>query len=143
MLYHRILAAYDGSEISDKALTQAVRLTEKTPGSRLTVAHVLYRPTYALEGFGWVTPEGFQEKMKAYEDSIIQKAQEKIKDLPYADIAVLTGVPAPAILEYAADQHCDLIVMGSRGLGPFKEWMLGSVSHHVVQQSRVPVLIVK
>lgn len=143
MIYHRILAAYDGSAIADKALRQAVQLAEKTPGSKLTVAHVLYRPQFALEGFGLVVPEGLEEKIQAYEDSIIQKAQEQIKELPYTDIAVLTGNPAAAILEYAAEQHCDLIVMGSRGLGAIKEMMLGSVSHHVVQQAKVPVLIVK
>ncbi|WP_276352112.1 universal stress protein [Cohnella caldifontis] len=142
MLYHHVLAAYDGSEVSLKALRQAVRLAD-APGCKLTVAHVLYRPTYAVEGLGFVMPESVQEKVKEYEDGLIRKAQEEIANLPYSEISVLTGPPATAILEHAADQNCDLIVMGSRGLGPFKEMMLGSVSHHVVQQAKCPVLIVK
>jgi nucleotide-binding universal stress UspA family protein len=33
--------------------------------------------------------------------------------------------------------------MGSRGLGAIREFFLGSVSHNVVQNSKVPVLVVK
>ena len=143
MIYHHILVAYDGSETSDKALKQAVKLARNKPGSKLTAAHVLHRPLSAFEGFGWVIPEGYQEKMQEYEEALVGKAEGMIKDLPYAGITMLTGNPAQAILEHAREYNCDLIVMGSRGLGPFKEWMLGSVSHHVVQQSHIPVLIVK
>jgi len=141
-MYHHILAAYDGSEASLKALRQAVKLAD-FPGCKLTVAYVMYRPTYALEGLGFVVPEGVQEKVKEYEEQLIQKAQAEIANLPYSEISVLAGPPAVAILDYAAERNCDLIVMGSRGLGPFKEMMLGSVSHHVVQQAKCPVLIVK
>jgi len=35
------------------------------------------------------------------------------------------------------------VVMGSRGLSGLKEIFLGSVSHHVVQKSSCPVMIVK
>lgn len=143
MKYHHILAAFDGSPASEKALQHAVGLAADHPGTKLTVAHVLYRPTFAMEGFGWVTPEGYQERIEEYERSLVQKAEAAISSLPHANVAVLTGQPAIAILEYAEEKRCDLIVMGSRGLGAIKEWMLGSVSHHVVQQSKVPVLIVK
>ncbi|WP_394297942.1 universal stress protein [Gordoniibacillus kamchatkensis] len=33
--------------------------------------------------------------------------------------------------------------MGSRGLGGLKEFVLGSVSHSVVQKSKMPVFIIK
>ncbi|MBO9599684.1 MAG: universal stress protein, partial [Cohnella sp.] len=81
--------------------------------------------------------------MNEYEESLIKRAETMISNLPYAEVVVLNGHPATAILEAASDKNCDLILMGSRGLGPVKEFVLGSVSHHVVQHSRVPVLIVK
>lgn len=143
MDYRHILVAYDGSTTSDRALSHAVKIAKRNPGGRFTVAHVIHRPLTAFEGFGWVIPEGYQEKLKEYEESLTQKAEAAIKDLPYGRTVMLGGVPAQAILDYAKEYNCDLIVMGSRGLGPFKEWMLGSVSHHVVQQSHIPVLIVK
>ncbi|MCD9020693.1 universal stress protein [Cohnella silvisoli] len=143
MIYHHILAAYDGSKPSDKALQQAVMIAGSKPGTRLTVAYVQYQPAFAVAGYGFVPPEGYQEKIQEYETVMLDQARNRIASLAYASVAVLRGNPAAAILEYAQGNNCDLIVMGSRGLGAIKEWMLGSVSHHVVQQARVPVLIVK
>ncbi|MBH5320304.1 universal stress protein [Paenibacillus sp. GSMTC-2017] len=143
MFYHHILVAFDGSKASEKALQHAIRIIEDHSGSRLTVAHADYRPTFAIGGLGWITPEGYHEQLQAYEEALLLHAKELIADLPFAEIVVLNGNPATAILDYGEEINSDLIVMGSRGLGAFKEFMLGSVSHHVVQHSKVPVLIVK
>ena len=54
------------------------------------------------------------------------------------------GHPVKVILDVAENSaQADLIVMGSRGLGGFKEMLLGSVSHAVVNHSKVPVLVVR
>ena len=37
----------------------------------------------------------------------------------------------------------DMIIMGSRGLGLFKGALIGSVSQKVVEESKVPVMVVK
>lgn len=52
---------------------------------------------------------------------------------------VAFGSPAAAILDAA--QHADLVVLGSRGLGEFSGWALGSVSHHVAQHAPCPVVV--
>jgi nucleotide-binding universal stress UspA family protein len=60
-----------------------------------------------------------------------------------SEAVLLKGIsPAYVILNHAREHGCDLIIMGSRGLTGIKEF-LGSVSHTVVQNSQVPVLIVK
>jgi len=46
-------------------------------------------------------------------------------------------------LNMADDKKCDLIVMGSRGLGPLKGIFMGSVSSYLVSRSKCPILIVK
>jgi nucleotide-binding universal stress UspA family protein len=140
MIYQHILAAYDGSMASKKALEHAVAIAAVDPGTRLTVAHVLYRPVFDLN-FG--LPEEYLKQRQEFETSIMDHGGKTIASVPDSRVVVLTGNPVPAILDYAHDNGCDLIVMGSRGLGAIQEWMLGSVSHHVVQKAQVPVLVVK
>ncbi len=53
------------------------------------------------------------------------------------------GSPGPALLELADDNHIDLIVMGSRGLGQIKGIFMGSVSSYMVSRAKCPVFIIK
>ena len=41
-----------------------------------------------------------------------------------------------------AGKNLDLIVCGSRGYGPFRQVVLGSVSSELVTEARCPILIV-
>lgn len=143
MTYHHVLAAYDGSKASEKALSYAIKLVETKPGSKLTIAHVATRPSFAFSGYGFILPDTYETQFENHQQAVARQAADRIADLPYSKVVVLNGTPSSAILQYAKDNCCDLIVVGNRGLGPIREWMLGSVSHHVVQQAQVPVLIVK
>jgi nucleotide-binding universal stress UspA family protein len=140
MIYQHILAAYDGSKASKKALEQATAIAAVDPCTQLTVAHVLYRPIF---DFNFGLPEEYLKQREEFETSIMDHGGKTIASVPNSRIVMLTGNPVSAILDYADDNACDLIVLGSRGLGAIQEWMLGSVSHHVVQKAQVPVLVVK
>jgi nucleotide-binding universal stress UspA family protein len=52
------------------------------------------------------------------------------------------GDPATAILETAAADAADLIVMGTQGLSGFQKWLLGSTTERVLRRTHVPVLVV-
>lgn len=52
------------------------------------------------------------------------------------------GEPAPVIAGFARTYHCELIVMGTHGLGAFAGLCLGSVAHKVVHLAPVPVTLV-
>jgi len=52
------------------------------------------------------------------------------------------GSPAEVIVSTAEEQKADLIVMGARGLGPFEERWLGSVSHRILTLAPCATLIV-
>jgi nucleotide-binding universal stress UspA family protein len=51
------------------------------------------------------------------------------------------GDPAEEILAEAKAGGYDLVVVGSRGLGPVGRLLLGSVSTEVVENARCPVLV--
>jgi nucleotide-binding universal stress UspA family protein len=51
--------------------------------------------------------------------------------------------PGYDIIQFSKKHRNDLIVIGARGLGAFKEAFLGSVSNYVLHKSKIPVLIVK
>jgi nucleotide-binding universal stress UspA family protein len=53
------------------------------------------------------------------------------------------GNVAETILQTAAEEQCDLIVLGSRGLSGFKRLMLGSISNAVAAKAQCPVLVIK
>ena len=56
---------------------------------------------------------------------------------------VRVGNAAEVIVGLAKELQCDQIVMGSRGLGSAGGWFLGSTVTRVLNQSTVPVLILR
>ena len=53
------------------------------------------------------------------------------------------GDYAHEIIEVAKRKDCELIIMGSRGMSPIKELMLGSVSLKVMHHASCPVMVVR
>ena len=55
----------------------------------------------------------------------------------------LEGVPAEAIVDYAASADVDLIAMGTAGRGGFERTLVGSVTDDVIRTAPVPILTVR
>lgn len=144
MMGSKILVAYDGSELSDKALQNAVKLASMNNSAQIHVAHIITLP-HVVTVKGMLDVDSLHQEIKSYGSKMLEKAKEKLSDLdPHQyQTVLLEGRPADKLLEYAKEQQCDVIVMGSRGLSGVQELFLGSVSHDLVQRSKVPVLIVK
>jgi nucleotide-binding universal stress UspA family protein len=60
----------------------------------------------------------------------------------HAEPRALRGDAAECLADAADDELAELIVVGSRGLGSFRETFLGSVSNALVGIARCPVLVV-
>jgi len=56
---------------------------------------------------------------------------------------LMEGRPSATIVDVAEKEGCDMIVMGSRGMGGLKGWVLGSTSHRVAASCKMPVMIIK
>jgi nucleotide-binding universal stress UspA family protein len=142
-MFKRIVIAYDGSDQAIKALNTAIELA-KAFNSKLDVVEVV--DTAALLGMGFAPiPSDVIAQVYNKAQNDVEQAKKKAQEAGVKDVIsqVLEGDPATSIIEYASKNGADLIVMGSRGLSTFKRLVLGSVSSKVVQESRIPVLVVK
>ncbi|OLO27648.1 hypothetical protein BTR23_19690 [Alkalihalophilus pseudofirmus] len=149
MGFKKVVVAIDGSKHSYKAVKRAVELVNDVTG-QLTVVHIVQdgSPTPIIIGDFSASQYDYRKKMKEMKkeegEQIIQRAKKEVQENGgTSEFYILEGDPAATICEYAEKENYDLIIIGSRGLGSFKEMMLGSVSHKVAQISTVPVMIVK
>jgi len=140
MLFGKILVAYDGSNLSKKALEKALKLGE---GSSIAVIHVYNFPAFVLGEAYITTSASFNQNFEKQAEQVLEAA--KAQASPHANVTyeLRQGDSSREILKYATEINADLIVIGSRGLGGIREFVLGSVSHNVAQHSKVPILIVK
>lgn len=57
--------------------------------------------------------------------------------------SVVIGIPAEVIINQAAEQDVNLVIMGSHGKTGLSRLLMGSVAEAVLRKASVPVLIVK
>lgn len=142
--YSRILVAYDGSDLSKKALDYAITLAKQDSHIQIDVVSVADKLPYATIGNYGVYNEELVEEMREQTKEMLEEVKTKLKELPNPTrIDMLEGHAGEMIVEFAKENDCDLIIMGNRGLSGLKELFLGSISHYVVQRSHCPVFVVK
>lgn len=140
--YSRILVAYDGSDLSKKAVAMAAEFAKQDERIELRLVNVI-NPSTTIGNFGIYNEEVINNIREATQMSL-QKVMDDIGNLPNKTYKnFLTGNPGKMIVNYAKEHDCDLIIMGSRGLTGLKEVLLGSTSHYVIQQAHCPVLVAK
>ncbi len=153
-LYKKILVALDGSEPSNNALEHAVTIATKF-NAKLIMLAVVQRvmiPIFPDDGFGGVPLSAvkdmaqYQDKMRGVYQSVLDDAMIQIKkEHPglMVEAVLKEGRPSATITDFAENEGVDLIVMGSRGIGGYTGWILGSTSRRVVDSCTKPVIIVK
>ena len=77
--------------------------------------------------------------------SIVASAEQTARDEGATDVSSLVkdGDPVEQILKVAEAESCDLIFLGSRGIGPIESMILGSVSNKVSQTAPCSCVTVK
>ena len=140
--YNNILVAYDGSELSKKALHVAAALLERV--HRRTADHRYRVAVPNLGGDGAMLDIGrIMEELKNHGQLLLDEAADQVKDRAFpVNTVLLHGHPSTEIIDYAEQEKVDLIVMGNRGLNGVQRLFLGSVSHRVVQEAPCDVLVV-
>lgn len=141
-MFTNILVPVDGSDNSYRALDAALLFSEKL-GSNITAVHVMEQVPITHIGSEKLLSE-FLEAYKKENQDILSKCSEIAtqKGLTIKTL-LLQGNPASVILDYSKQEKFDLLIMGSRGMGKFKELILGSVSSKIVHHSPCAVLLIR
>ncbi|MFC5647989.1 universal stress protein [Paenibacillus solisilvae] len=143
MGFSHILVAYDGGVPSIRALDTAIDFMQNNQAAQLTVVHVHSVAAIAIADSIVTVPASVQRDEFLQAQELLKEVDDKISFLLSARSVLLEGSPGESIVQYAAEQQCDLIVIGNRGLGAIREFVMGSVSHYVIQHTSVPLLLVK
>lgn len=141
-MFSKILVPVDGSDNSLRAIEYAFFLIKKADSS-VTAIHVIENP-----------PTVYVESQKLLNELLSKYRIESAKILDRCkqmaekngvkiETIIAEGDAASNITSYASKEGIDLIIIGSRGLGRFKEMVLGSVSNKVLHHTKSAVLIVK
>jgi len=85
-------------------------------------------------------PDALQQETEQQLETIVAETLDP-DDRGRVERVVVEGSPAGRLIEQGAS--ADLLVLGSRGLGVFKELLLGSVSHQCAQHAACPVMIMR
>jgi nucleotide-binding universal stress UspA family protein len=140
--FNRIVVGIDGSAGANRALQWAINLARRT-GAQIVAAHVGQPIVNDIAGYGFVAPVPLPD----WQDEVRGQFQEewclplRKAGVPYRTVFE-EGPPGPGLKEIAEREGAGLIVTGTRGLGGFRELILGSVSHYLVQHADVPVVVV-
>jgi len=138
----KIVVGVDGSAGSERALTWCADHADLL-GAEVIAVHAVVVPVYAWNLGVYALPAYSEEDHERILETLREKWCKPLTDANvHFEPKVVDGYPATAIMEVADREKADLIVTGSRGLGGFKEMMLGSTSHHLSHYLDRPLVIV-
>lgn len=148
LMYKHILVAYDGSEVSDLALGEAIALALELK-SELRLVNVVDAALLFDWNTDFVDVVELENNLVAEGKKTLDKAtsicraagvqaETKLAKADHYDVRV-----ADLIQREAAEWPADLVVIGTHGRRGFSHLMLGSVAEGVTRSAQTPVLLVR
>lgn len=135
----RILLATDLSPASAGAADEALALARDLRAELLVVSVIDGVREHVLEP----PPERMDQRRAAREAAAQSVVARGRRAGVIVSFLVWEGEPGPAIVEAAAAERVDLVVVGTRGRNRVERAVLGSVSDHVIRHADCPVLVVR
>jgi nucleotide-binding universal stress UspA family protein len=141
----RILVPVDGSASANRAVAHAVSLAEGRANAGITLLNVQNQQTLDTSDISTITSVGADtERAAELSATALRQAIELCRNAQVKfDTRSAFGPIAETIDATARQVAADQIVMGTRGFGPLRRAVLGSVSAKVVRLARIPVTLVK
>jgi nucleotide-binding universal stress UspA family protein len=139
----RILLPVDGSEHSLDAVRYVIALARAGLDVEVVLVNV-QEPTYLYEMVLAPSADVLERVSGAAGHHSLEAAEDLLRQAEVRfEKELLSGEPAPSIIEAGERFDCDAVVMGARGRGLVRGALLGSVSQRVLHDSPMPVTIVK
>ncbi|MCI4433401.1 MAG: universal stress protein [Nitrosopumilus sp.] len=138
--FKKILVGIDGSPNSIRGLNHAISLARQSQGI-ITGIHVLpeFPPSYEVNIKSYRAQ--LSNDVKKFMDSA--KTSTARHGIDFNEKITSSKNAVDTIVGFAKKNGFDVIVIGSRGLGSPKANYIGSIAHGIVNNSKVPVLVVK
>jgi len=144
-MFKNILMPSDGSGYALRAAEYAADIAKKY-GAEVTTLYVVELPPV----IGILPSEERQGQMRQDLSRQGREALAKTREV-FEKIGVhpreelMFGSAVPSILQYARDENCDLLVIGSRGAGTgaIDQILIGSVAEGILHGASCPVLMVR
>ena len=144
-MFKRILVPTDGSEITRRAVATAVELAKAVGAEIFTLC---VKEPFPYGAVAEMQPTPPQEFFDAQELGAGRNVRAVIEACDAAGVVchgqTTEGLqPWEAIVDHAAEQRCDLLVMGSHGRSGLASLFLGSETDDVLKHTTIPVLVVR
>ena len=150
--FSKILVAIDELKTStattDRAIDYGVKIAQDYD-AQLVILHVIRADT-KVHG---INPPSHIIEMRKQAEANFVKIIENIHENNYnnrneSSLKIRTDIIASvriadAIVNYAKDNHIDLIITGTRGRDKLKSVLLGSVAYDLITHAHCPVIVAK
>ena len=144
-MFKRILVPTDGSDITEKAVDDAVTLAKSVGAKIYTISVKEPFPYSAISEMQPTPPQEFFDAQERIASKRVQSVAElcAAADVPCQAHTVEALHPWEAIIDHAKRTECDLLVMASHGRRGVSALLLGSETQKVLTHSKIPVLVVR
>ncbi len=137
--FSKILVPLDGSKFSEKALQRACKMVKALDAKIILLYVVEKSPTLSI-----LDRKEYLELLRKFGTNTLKKANDDVlKEGINAKIILKEGNIITEIEKTVKAEKCDLVIVGSKGLGSVTKLLLGSVSSKLAQSSSCSLLIVK
>jgi nucleotide-binding universal stress UspA family protein len=140
-----IVVGVDGSDSSRAALQWAYDEAAHH-GAVLTVVNAWHPPSLPMSPpYGHLPPDEYESQPKNEALALLEQfTSQLVPTEPAVDVRTsVAGGKNPAEVLIERSEEADLLVVGSRGQGGFRNMLLGSTSQHLVAHANCPVVIVR
>ncbi len=136
-----IVVAYDGSPEAQMALEDAIALARPTEAllKLVTVAE----PPAIVYGKGGGSSQGWHALKEAVEETMRERLEQATASIPddvRLESVLVNDEPATALAQIARNDGA-LLMLGSRGYGPLRRVLLGTVATELARTAPCPLIV--